>query len=160
MLKDAECAARYEESLAATDNHALALPNRQMIGPAPTRDVVTRAQEMLAPYKQEELPPEHYFAAGMYGRRLDIPADMYVVAKIHRHEHIVMLLSGEVTINTDRGMERVTGPCIWISPKGAKRILHTHTDCAFFTCHLNPSDTTDLDALEAELIEPEKGLLA
>ena len=29
------------------------------------------------------------------------------------------------------------------------------TDCVFATVHLNPTDTTDLDAIEAEVIVPE-----
>lgn len=134
--------------------------SRYWVAPEPSREAIQHAQDCLAQYKQEDLPPEHYFAPGMYGRRLDIPADTYVVGKIHRHQHIVMLMAGVATINTDRGMERITGPCIWISPENAKRILYTHTDCAFFTCHLNPTDTTDMDELEAALIEPEKELLA
>lgn len=133
---------------------------RVVLGPEPSREAIVRVQEKLSAYKQEELPPEHYFAPGMYVRRLDIPAGTYVVGKIHRHAHIVMLMSGTADINTGEGMERITGPCIWNSPEGAKRILYTHTDCVFSTCHLNPSDTQDLDELEALIIEPEKELLA
>jgi hypothetical protein len=97
----------------------------------------------------------HFFAPGMYGRELAIPGGMVVVGKIHRHQHFTFLLSGEATINTDRGMERITGPHVWVSQEGAKRALMTHTDCVFFTVHLNPDDTTDLTVIEARTIEPE-----
>lgn len=114
---------------------------------------LSTVQNELAKYKQEPLEPEHYFAPGMYGRKLFIPADTFVVGKIHRHEHIVMLMAGTARINTDNGLEVITGPHVWISPAGAKRALRTLTDCTFFTCHA--TDERDLDQLEADLIAPE-----
>jgi hypothetical protein len=137
-----------------------AIAGRELIGPSPTREQINEFQDFLAPYKQADLPPNHYFAEGQYVRRLDIPAEHYVVGKIHKHEHIVMLAKGKCRINTDRGMEYLTGPVVWTSPVGAKRALHTVTDCVFFTFHLNPDNLTDEAALEALLIEPEKELLA
>lgn len=149
------------ESLVLACRNALTLPqaHRELVAPQPTREQLTALQEILAPYEQLDIPPKHHFADGQYVRELFIPAESFVVGKIHRHEHVVTLVSGEVTINTDRGMERLVGPVTWISPKGAKRALFTVTDCIFMTFHLNPSNTRDLDALEAELIEPEKELL-
>lgn len=173
MLKDSECAARYEESRLAyesprpalvtvleytwtnkaTQGHeraALVLPTE------PTREAVVALQNALATLPQLDLPPKHYFAPGMYGRELAIPADSVVVGKIHRHQHITILLSGTATINTDKGMETITGPHTWISQENAKRALYTHTDCVFFTCHTNETNETDLDVLEAGIIEPEQ----
>lgn len=121
----------------------------------PTRAQITELQELLAQYPQVELTPAHYFAAGMYGRELFIPAETVVVGKIHRHEHLVMLMQGEATIYTDEGMERIIGPKVWTSSPGTKRALFTHTPCTFFTVHLNPTDTQDLIAIEADVIEPE-----
>lgn len=169
MLKDPECAARYEESMRAHEAETEAAPvvmfdvSLALTPPAVVRDVVLapsppypmlqRVQEALAPLPQLELTPVHHFAAHAYGRELFIPADAVVVGKIHKHEHLVLLAAGEATINTDRGVERIVGPKMWVSPPGAKRILYTHTDCTFFTFHV--SDSTDLDVLEAEIIEPE-----
>ncbi len=97
----------------------------------------------------------HYFAPGMYGRELAIPANRMVIGKTHRHAHLVQLLSGTTTIVTDQGRETVTGPKTWVSPAGVKRALVTHTDCVFFTFHLNPDDSTDTEQLVADLTIPE-----
>ena len=121
----------------------------------PTRQQVERLQEYLAQFPQIPNEPKHWFAEGMYGRELKLQAEAFVVGKIHRHEHITILLSGTATINTDKGMERITGPHIWISPMGAKRALYTHTECVFFTVHLNPENERDLDVIESQVIEPE-----
>ena len=129
------------------------LPARLL--PNPSREAIQAFQVELAKYEQIELTPEHYFADGEYGRELFIKAETFVVGKIHLHEHLVMLACGEVTINTDKGMERIKGPKMWVSPAGAKRALFTHTDCVFWTVHLNPTNTQDLAELEAAIIEPE-----
>ena len=151
MLKDPECAMRYEEALTAQDSAVAMLPQQ------PTREAVCRLQDHLATLPQIETKLTHYFAPGMYGRELFIPADSIVVGKIHRHQHITMLIKGEATINTDKGMERIAAPYVWISQVDAKRALVTHTDCIFFTVHA--SNETDLEVLEAELIEPENIVL-
>ncbi len=123
--------------------------------PNPSREAIQSFQVALAKCEQTELTPSHYFADGQCLRELVIPAQTFVVGKIHRHEHVVMLASGEVTINTNNGMERIKGPKVWVSPAGAKRALFTHTECVFWTSHLNPTNTQDLAELEAIVIEPE-----
>ena len=126
-----------------------------MLLPNPSREAIQSFQVELAKHEQTELTPDHYFADGQYGRELRIPAETFVVGKIHLHEHLVMLASGEATINTDKGMERIKGPKMWVSPAGAKRALFTHTECVFWTTHQNLSNTQDHSELEAAIIEPE-----
>lgn len=125
-----------------------------MLPPAPTQAKIHALEDALRDLPQTPLEPEHYFAEGMYGRELFIPAGQIVVGKTHRHEHLVQLLSGEATIATDKGVERVRGPKTWVSPAGVKRALVTHTDCLFFTFHLNESNTRDLAAIEDYVIDP------
>jgi hypothetical protein len=119
------------------------------VRPAPKRETIVRLQEALSTLPQIETGLEHYFADGMYGRRCSIPAGSVVVGKIHRHEHFVLLIKGTVSINTDRGMETITAPHVWVSPAGAKRVLYTHDDCEFFTTHLNHDNGRDLERIEA-----------
>lgn len=125
----------------------------------PTREKIMRLQQAIAELPQIDPEPVHYFADGMYGRELSIPAGATVVGKTHRHEHLVQLLSGEAVIVTEHGREHVVGPKTWVSPAGVKRALVTLTDCVFFTMHLNHSNTRDLQEIEDYVIEPD-GLLA
>jgi hypothetical protein len=122
---------------------------------APPLEKIQALQNALAPLPQVETEPKHLFAPGMYVRSLSIPAGAVVVGKMHRHSHPVMLTKGETTILTDKGMERISAPHVWISEPGAKRVLYTHTDCEFVTVHLNPSDEIDLQKLENDIIVPE-----
>lgn len=121
----------------------------------PTMAQILALQELVGSVDQVELEPEHYFAEGMYGRELFIPAGVVVVGKLHRHEHLVQLLSGDATVYTDKGMERICGPKTWVSPPGVKRAVLAHTDCTFFTVHLNESNTRDLGVIEEYVIAPD-----
>lgn len=126
--------------------------------PSPTLQQIKRLQDAIAEVEQVEVPVRHYFSPGQYTRECFIPAGSLVVGKMHRHQHPTFLLSGTVRINTDRGMEEITGPHIWISQVNAKRALYTVTDCVFATVHLNPTDTQDLEAIEADVIVPEASI--
>lgn len=126
--------------------------------PTPSRSKIQALQAHLLQFEQPDLPAKHYFAEGMYVRSLPIPANMVIVGKIHRHQHVVALIKGTATINTDKGMETISAPHIWISEPGAKRALYTHTDCEFTTMHLNPTNTQDMEILEMEIIEPEENM--
>ena len=121
----------------------------------PTPEQLGRFAAVLAAAPQIEIPVEHFFAPGMYVRKCTIQADAYVLGKKHRHKHPTMLTKGECTINTDKGMVRITAPHIWISQEGAQRALYTHSECEFVTVHLNPDDTQDLEAIEADVIVPQ-----
>lgn len=136
-------------------NLTIRYPAKNLALRQPTLPQIQRAQDYLAQFPQVEMEPQHRFADGMYCRNLPIPADTIVVGKIHRHEHFVVLTKGSATINTDKGMETITAPHTWVSKPGAKRILKTITDCEFMTFHLNPTNTTDLDELEADIIVAE-----
>lgn len=128
---------------------------RAEIAPAPTLQQIKRFQDEVGALPQIDVPVKHYFSPGQYTRECFIPAGSWVVGKMHRHQHPTFLLSGTVRINTDRGWEEITGPRIWISQPNAKRALETVTDCVFATVHLNPTDTHDLEEIEAFVIVPE-----
>lgn len=136
-------------------------PRRQALQPSmlpkgdPTPEQLARFASVLASAPQIDCPLEHWFAPGMYVRQCTIQADAYVLGKKHRHRHPTMLTRGEATINTDKGMVRISAPHIWISQEGAQRALYTHTECDFVTIHLNPDDGQDIDAIEAEHIVPQ-----
>ena len=157
MLHDREVAERYEQAVRVTEPSASWLPQADappaILPNKPTIEQIRKLQAVVAKLPQIHCEPVHYFAPGLYGRELSIPAEMVVVGKLHRHEHLVMLMKGDATVYTDKGMERIQAPRIWISPAGVKRAIYTHTDCTFATMH--PTHETDLDKLEADIIVPE-----
>lgn len=100
-------------------------------------------------------PLTHHFAPGMYLREISLPAGYLVVGKIHKQAHLVVLLHGALRLYTEAGgLQDVQAPLVFVSPPGAKRAALTLADTRWITVHPNPTDTQDLQALEAEIIAP------
>jgi hypothetical protein len=119
-----------------------------------TLDSIQRLQEAAAKLPQCELVTEHHFADGMYCRSLFRPADTLIVGKVHKREHFYMVVSGTVTVVGDGYKETITGPRVFVSKPGTKRAVYSLTDATTMTVHR--TDETDLDKIEAELIEEDE----
>jgi hypothetical protein len=108
-------------------------------------------QAAMVKLPQADLPTRHWFADGMYLRELPRPADTTIVGKVHRKEHFYIVLTGEVTVVSDQGRERIKAPRILVCRPGTKRAVYAHVDSICITVHR--TFETDLEALERELVE-------
>jgi len=100
-----------------------------------------------------DLPVIHHFSYGVYMRELFIPAGTLIVGKVHKHEHVFMLLTGEISlVNEDGSVSRITAPFVCVSPPGTKRIAYHHADTVGMNIHANPSNTRDVDVIESETV--------
>ena len=118
---------------------------------SPDRQLVERLQAEMSKLPQLELPTGHFFAFNRYCRFLPRPAGTLIVGKVHRKEHIYIVLFGTVRITTGAQVTDVTGPKIFISQPGTKRAVLALTDACCFTVH--KTELTDLALIEEELIE-------
>jgi quercetin dioxygenase-like cupin family protein len=119
------------------------------------REQIDRIQAAMIPIRCEMPEAIHHFAPGMYGREFHMQAGMTVVGKIHKHGHLMMVAKGRATVVDEFGKYEVAAGFVQASRPGAKRVVYAHEDTIFVTVHLNPSDTQDLEAIEADHIEPE-----
>ena len=102
---------------------------------------------------QADLPTEHYFADGMYCRVVTRAAGVLIVGKVHKREHFYMVVKGAVAVVQDGAERKVyTAPAIIVSKAGTKRAVVALENSVCLTVHR--TDKTDLDELEAELVEP------
>jgi hypothetical protein len=121
---------------------------------------VSREQVMRLEKAMQNLPDQvdrdditsHHFADGVYLRELFMPAGMVVIGAIHRTKHITIVASGTVLITTDRGVEEITGPAVFVSEIGAKKAINALTDATLMNPH--PTDETDLAKIEEKFIAP------
>jgi hypothetical protein len=125
--------------------------------PLSTRDDIERLQAVMATMPQVELPTKHYFASGLYCRELFRPAGTTIVGKVHKREHLYMVLSGIVTVIGTGEPQTLEAPAILVSAPGTKRAVFAHTDATCCTVHA--TELKDLEAIEAELIEPDETAL-
>jgi hypothetical protein len=121
----------------------------------PSREQILALQNAMFPIKCELPEPEHYFAPGMYGRKLTLPAGMLIVGKAHKHAHLIMCLKGRAAIISEFAREEIAAGYIGVSQPGIKRAALAYEESVFVTVHLNKNDSQDLIEIESEHIIPE-----
>jgi len=119
----------------------------------PSKEQIEKLQSEMAKMPQVELETEHYFSGGMYCRKLIRPAGTLIVGKVHLKDHFFMCAKGEIIAWSEKGMKTLKAGDIIESKQGTKRVTYAVTDAIGITFH--KTDKTDLDDIEAELIEPD-----
>jgi quercetin dioxygenase-like cupin family protein len=118
-----------------------------------SREQVERLQSEMALMPQAELTTEHHFSLGMYMRKVFRPAGTLIVGKVHKEPHFFLCAKGEIIAWTESGIKRLQAGDVVESKPGTKRVTLAVTDAIGITIHR--TDKTDLDEIEAELIEPD-----
>lgn len=93
----------------------------------------------------------HYFASGVYAREMRIPAGQVVVGKIHKTEHLAILLEGRVRIITEAGSEEIAAPRLMVCPPGTKRVARALTDARWLALHA-VGEERDVEKIEQHFI--------
>jgi len=118
-----------------------------------SREQVERLQGEMLLMPQAELMTEHRFSPGMYMRKVFRPAGTLIVGKVHKEPHFFLCAKGEIIAWTENGMKKLQAGDVVESKPGTKRVTLAVTDAIGITIHR--TDKTDLDEIEAELIEPD-----
>jgi hypothetical protein len=112
---------------------------------------VYRLEEELQKLPQVDCPVWHFFAPGLYARKMLIPKGTVLTGAVHKTEHLC-IVSGDIDVTTDDGMQRITDQHRIIASKpGAKRAGYARKDTYWTTVHA--TEETDLDKLVVELTE-------
>ena len=125
----------------------------QLTSETPTLEQINRLQGEMSKLPQQELPTEHYFSGGMYCRKLWRPAGTLIVGKVHKKDHFFVCAAGEIIAWSEKGMVTLKAGDIIESKAGTKRVTLAVQDSIGVTFH--QTDKTDLEEIEAELIEPD-----
>lgn len=118
-----------------------------------SREQIDRLQAEMVKMPQAELVTEHFFSPGMYCRRVFRPAGTLIVGKVHKEPHFFLCAKGEIIAWTENGMKKLQAGDVVESKPGTKRVTLATQDSIGITIH--KTDKTDLDEIEAELIEPD-----
>lgn len=114
------------------------------------RGQIEALEAHLLTLPQVALECRHYFASGLYGRELHIPAGTVLTGAIHKREHINIIIKGKIEVATENGAKIIEGPCVIVSPPGTKRVGIALEDTIWMTVHAASAVTVD-DA-ERELV--------
>lgn len=118
----------------------------------PTLEQIQRLETEMLAMPQVELETEHYFSDGMYCRKVERAAGTIIVGKTHLKPHLFLCAKGEIMAWSEMGMRHMRAGDVIQSLPGTKRVTMAITDAIGITIHR--TDKTDLDEIEAELIEP------
>lgn len=125
-------------------------------GAPPRRAQIAALQTAMEALPAEQLIPiesltDHYFASGVYVRSMRLPKGVTVVGKIHKTEHVCLLLQGRVAIATEAGVEEFSAPAIMVCPPGVKRAAFALEDAVWANAHA-VGEERDLEVIEAQFI--------
>ena len=117
------------------------------------RDNIVQLEALILAAPQLDVPLEHRFLPGVYVRSAAcIPAGTIFTSRIHKSEHFCFIVSGELTLATEEGSERIVGPCFIHAMPGTKRAAVCHTDVCWINIHPNPTNETDVSRIEDLLV--------
>ena len=117
-----------------------------------SRDQVMSLQESMLEMPQAPgMETEHFFAGGMYCRKISIPEGTVVVSKVHKTEHLFIGCVGELHV-AGQGENYVIRPGDVVpSAVGTKRVVYAMTDVVVMTVHKTDRTSVD-DELEEEMV--------
>lgn len=104
----------------------------------------------IARLPQIECPLVHYFTPGLYTREMHIPKGCVVSSLLHLTTHPFFIVKGDVSVwYHDCPLQRYVAPYTGITQAGTRRLLMTHEDTIWVTCHV--TELTDPDKILEEI---------
>lgn len=117
------------------------------------REKVQTLQNVMAEMPQApSMDTNHYFAGGMYCRKIAIPRGTVVVSKVHKTEHLFIGCIGELEVAGQGETYTLKPGDVVQSPIGTKRVVLALTDVVVLTVHKTDKTSAD-EELEAEMVE-------
>jgi len=99
----------------------------------------------------------NHFSPGVYIRECRMPALSFIIGKTHKTEHFNQVFDGECFVSINGEPKKLyKAPSMFKSNSGDKKFIFAIKPTIWLTIH--PTDETDLDKLEEELIDTEAEL--
>lgn len=114
-------------------------------------NTVEAVEKLILAQPQIDIQTNHYLAGGVYEREIIVPAGSIVTGKIHLTEHLAKLVTGTMSIFSDRTRGTFTGPVTFVSTPGEKRVGYAHDDVVFSTFHA-VGELDDINEIESLLV--------
>lgn len=92
----------------------------------------------------------HHFGGGVYVKETRIPANMRLMQHIHEHDHLSVLVSGEVIVTVDGVSSRYFAPAVLTIEAGKAHEVVSITDSVWMCIHA--TEETDPEKVDQVLI--------
>ena len=104
----------------------------------------------IAERDQTDLRTVHHFSSGIYAKQMHLPKGHVAVSHKHSYDHLSILATGVVTVQTDEGSRIHRAPaCIEIKA-GVNHAITALEDVTWFCIHA--TEETDPEAVDRVLI--------
>lgn len=97
-----------------------------------------------------DLQIKHHFSTGVYARQMVLPAGHFAVTHAHQYDHMSILASGEVAVETDGVIVIYRAPAVVTILAGQKHRIEARKDAVWFCIHA--TDEKDPARLDDVLI--------
>ncbi len=119
---------------------------KDVVGYGDPDDVLNLCDVEILKLPPRECPVVHRFTPGMYIREFHMPKDTIVSSLMHLTTHPFFIIKGDVSVwYHDVPVQRYQAPYTGITKAGTRRLLYSHEDTIWSTCHI--TDLTDPDEI-------------
>lgn len=115
-----------------------------------TPEKIEALERAMLEYEQAETPVEHYFCAGVYARKVVIPAGTFAIGHAHRHDCINIVLTGSASVLVDGRVKRITAPAVFVGKAMDRKVGYVHEEASWVTVH--STELTDIPDVEDKLL--------
>lgn len=123
---------------------------RDMAGELTLGEKIDKFIDGMKHFEAVDVPVEHILGGGIYARRITVKKGTALEGAIHLTEHMNIIVSGDIDVATEYGVERIVGHRVIVSKPGSNRIGFANEDTVWITLHA--TEETDLDKLKTMLI--------
>lgn len=102
------------------------------------------------PQITDRLRLKHHFGPGVYVRELWRPRWAIIIGHAHKTRHLNILVSGHLKVYMDGKVHDIRAGDVFVSEAGVRKITRAIKESTLMTIH--PTNETDLDKLEEELV--------
>lgn len=120
----------------------------QFLAPAVTPEKVRELEQFTLGMPQVDLQTSHVVFGKMCARTILIPAGTLLTGALTNCDN-VCVMSGDITVTTDEGPQRLVGHHVLPARAGFKRAGVAHADTYWTTVW--PTELTDIAAIEDEM---------
>jgi hypothetical protein len=149
MVTRPEPGAQYEGTIVFSTPTPTSIREREVDSPEAREKIDVLLGHLMA-MPQVEIPLQHFFAHGVYARQGVIKKGTLLIGAIKKISHINIITSGDISIFTEAGEQRITGPATMVSAPGTKRVGYAHEDTVWTT--IIGTDQTEVEKVEEQVL--------
>jgi hypothetical protein len=135
---------RFIEAAGVEETSDSALEIIRVENPDEAIPKITALERAAGKLPQVDCPLRHWFPTGLYAREIFMPAGTVITSKVHKFEHLTVVMEGIATVFDEGGQTKVVcAPDVFVTQPGTKRALWIHEDSVWMTVHATDVKTVE-----------------